>query len=273
MPDLPVVDWHDQLGEIAQLLGGEGGRACVIGTEASGWRRFAEVARQEIERRCPGCVTIKIDPQSDENTHYRLDIVRVVERKLGLPVLQPAHGTTELLTDLEVGGDLNITDSTITIGHADWEKDDAIEWRRKRIVGAIRDSLANRRVAFLLHRCEAMLDRDAGWFWGDLWGERHEGLQSLTEHGLALICCCQTDARCPHQRRAPAPDFRVRLPSQYSEPDRAAAVDDLTTLVMRARGETLDQARALARYCLESSDYEPEKVYGSLSVLLRWGKR
>lgn len=231
------------------------------------------MARQKIERIYPGCLTIKIDPQSDENNHYPLDIVRTLERKLALPAPEPVQAATHVLNDLEVGGDINIGSVNVEIGYADWQKRDQLDRRTRRVVGTIREQLSFRRIALLLHWCEAMLGGTASWFWGSLWGEGDEGLQSLTGYGLVLICCCQTDARCPHKRRAPEPRLRLRLPSQYIGPNRAAALEDLTALVAGMRGVTPKEAHMLAEYCLEDGDYEPEQVYGSLPVLLRWDRR
>ena len=196
-----------------------------------------------------------------------------MERKLHLGAPEASQGTTELFKNIEVGRDMHTGDVNLTVGYAAWEEQDELIRRTQRMTEALAKQLPTPRIVLLLHWCEKMSNRTASWFWEHLWGDETAGLQSLTAKGLALICCCETDTRCPHRDRVPAPQLRVRLPSQYAGADRQRALQDAEAMIMQARSCGAEEAQRLAEFCLENADFEPEQVYGSIPALLRWGKQ
>jgi len=263
-----LLDWRDELKSIGPYLDGRGGRVCVTGTATSGVLPFMRHVCETIRRRHVGGLCVKIDPQSDENTHYPADIVAKLEQKLR--IVPPVLGSVTVASDLDAGGSISLENVDVHVGGGPWAQQDMLMRRTRGVVGAVREWVGKQRFSLVLHECQAMEGSKANWFWHTLWGDE-DGLQGMAEQQrLVLICCCESDGRCPHRQRVSAADVTVRLPDRYAGPNALEALEQLALLLAECRSLTPEEARQNASGALDICEYEPTTIYGGLPALLRW---
>ncbi len=265
-PQKPWFNWRDERAALATALDCQGGVVQVQASNNGPIMEFASVLRSELEHgKWPRpWVTVQFDPEN-ANTRYFGEMLRQLERSLGLPASLPqsiAIGEGSKLGSGLSAESISISES-FNFGSGGYEQSVANEERASRIVGSIRDRVSAEAFCLLFLDSPRFRRLDLADFGDLLW---HRGLDELSVNGVLLV-----DLTCGMPRSdiewPPSPRLKLALSDEYGSTAREHAIVDLTEWLLKFGYEkTFEAAEGYSRAMLDSHK-GPKALYAQLSGL------
>jgi hypothetical protein len=261
-PNVPTINWKNELARLARFLHHDGGVIHIRTTGESPSSAFAKALRSRMEHgewQRPWH-TIQIDGNNSA-TRYFSDMTYQLERTLGLPAhpIRDANPTVMVGTAIDAGGNVDIRDIHIN----NFPNGAHLQSRAQRIVAAVSESSAVKRLAILFFDSDNADQRELAAFRSLLWDD---GLENLVGQGLLLIGFSDEQTDVSHW--LPPPDETIDLPSRYDSESARNAIEDLAAF---AREHELyasyEEAKAFAT-AMVANNLKPKELYANFAGVL-----
>lgn len=264
----PSFDWDRQLEDLGPYLEEQGGVVHVWTGPSGPVSSFARALRSLMangEWKRPW-TSVQIDNMNPE-THYLSDVVRQIARSVGieLPSSDGSTANIEVGTNIEAGGDVDVSDNVILVAADPYDRAEALSKRLDSLESALRRELRTRRVALVVLNAHDFDPRNLRTLQKELWGAR---LRALTDLGLLLVDI--SDPLVLLSKKIdywpPPPNLTLDLPDMYGEAERASAARDLGAFAVEAGlADTPEQGKEFARQILSLS-HNVAQVYTNVAI-------
>lgn len=262
------LDWRSQFAALDPYFRGAGGVIRIHAGPGSPSSIFAKVLRHKL-----ATVTspyrwssVQIDPLN-ANTHYLPDIVRQIEKSVGIPA--PGHARVPAVSignGVNAGGSVTIRDVDISVMYDDYDRSAQEDARIAHLRRSLSETLKTQRVALLFINSHLADIRNLTEVRHRLWDE---ALAALVAEGLLVL-----DLSDPLRLAGrvaiwpPDPSLVLDLPDRYDSETRTHALQDLTEIALEQGWFGTGQEASASAKMLLATSVDINSAYASLTLAL-----
>lgn len=220
------MNWRAERNALRPILDRQSGVVRVFASANGPLPEFAAVLRSDLEQRASPrpWLTFQFDPVNS-NTKYFGEILRQIEKKLGLDPTSPqpiAMGEGSKLASDISAQQVSIVNS-FNFGDGDYERTVRLETRAKSVLDLLRQQRATRSFAFFFLESNGFERRDLAMFRDLLWDA---GLEELARDNVLLVDLTRR-GHTVNSQWPPVVDVDIAIADEYDEASRGHIREDL----------------------------------------------